>query len=145
MSSSTSIQATNTGTPKTPKQFPIKLVGGSLAILGTLLAITNPGKPAYYQYVTDKFMEPLAESESCEEFEQKIGLLKGAAEIPTKDLCKFAIGGFTHLARPVVKEALKSATNRRNLGLFSIYTTEVPGKKVQTIGIAKQFITFPGQ
>ena len=110
-------------------------------LLGTLLAVTNPGKPAYHEYVTGRFMEPLANSKkSCEELEQEIGL--GLAELPSQDLCKFALGGVTSVVRPLVKETLKRGTNHRNLGIFSLYTTELPGKKVTSIGIARQFITI---
>ncbi|MEO0350863.1 MAG: DUF4359 domain-containing protein [Cyanobacteria bacterium P01_A01_bin.15] len=144
MSSSTSTQSISVEVQKSNKQPPIKLVGGCLVLLGTLLAVTNPGKPAYYEYVTNRFMEPLENSKkSCEELEQEIGL--GLAELPSQDLCKFALGGVTGMIRPLAKETLKRATKHRNLGIFSLHTTELPGKKVTSIGIARQFITFSNQ
>jgi hypothetical protein len=43
----------------------------------------------------------------------------------------------------ILKPAIETSSQRQNLGVFSIYTTEVPGvAKIRTIGAFGHFLTF---
>ncbi|MGV2391070.1 MAG UNVERIFIED_CONTAM: DUF4359 domain-containing protein [Microcystis novacekii LVE1205-3] len=43
----------------------------------------------------------------------------------------------------ILKPAIETSSQRQNLGVFSIYTTEVPGvAKIRTLGAFGHFLTF---
>ncbi len=108
-----------------------KAITGAIAIaaLATIMGATNPKPAAYTDYAAERMIDN-GENLVCEQ--------TGYCEkdkMPT--LVKQTVKN--NLMRP----AIGVATKRQNLGLFSIYTTEVPGMgKMQTVGMFSNFFTY---
>lgn len=128
-------KGTNPGSPKA------RLIG-AIAIAGVVgtMAVTNPGKKTYVEFATDQ-LSPAIQDMYC----QGIKLPEWANPLGkvTQSTCKTAIAtGSTVVGRDRKLEFINGVTRRKNLFLFSIYTTEVPGKTFRMIGVFGHFIPF---
>lgn len=112
--------------------------GGLIAFL-IFLAATNPGKPAYVNYASERLPKEL--KQECDELRDDIEL-GPVFSLPTGDLCKTFVGGADAIGRGAIKLLVNAASDRKNFGLFSVYTTELPGRTFKTLGMGRKFITF---
>jgi hypothetical protein len=110
----------------------IALVG--LGAIAVGMGFTNPQKEQYLDYASGKLAtdvkalvcKPQDSPELLKDFNSLIA-----------NACKSGID----LQKDLAKVAIDSATRHENMLLFSIYTTEFPGKKYQTVGIFGNFFT----
>ena len=113
----------------------------SLVVVGTIFLLgTNPSQSSYASYAAEQLPKHLKEA-NCDELEGNVGIL-GLLKFSTKDTCKAFINGADSVGRGVIKGFINLSTERRNLYVFSIYTTRIAGREVNTLGIGKQFMTF---
>ncbi|GFE71128.1 DUF4359 domain-containing protein [Chroococcus sp. FPU101] len=107
------------------------LVKGSIAVvtLGVIMTATNPKQEAYTEYATERFMNQSGQF-VCE----KTGYCdKDGMPVMIKNTVK----------NNFIKPAITTATERQNLGVVSLYTTEVPGVgQMKTVGAFGKFFTY---
>lgn len=103
-----------------------------LAVVGITMFITNPSEEKYAHYAAKQVINNSSEI-IIEKFCQG------------NDLCIkiVIIGGLP--AKQILIPIIESTTKHDDLKLFSIYTTEVPGLQVTTIGVFNNFIPISGE
>ena len=107
--------------------------------LGLLMALTNPDRATYEMYATKRLAEYLKD-EVCTQAPNLFGIV-------LQQNC----GDLIDSSSPVIQRIIATNTNRQNLILFSIYTTElsvgsvIPSYRFQTIGAAQNFFTYSAQ
>ncbi len=139
MSSPNQITPPPQGPKRASKQLFYFLGAGVLASTFLLLG-TNPDQSAYATYAAEQLPKHLKET-NCDELEGNLSLA-GIVKLPTKDACKSVINGADSVGRGVIQFFINQSTERKNLRIFSIYTTEAFGRKVTTLGIGQKFWTF---
>jgi hypothetical protein len=108
----------------------------ALTILAAGMAFTNPSRDEYLTYASGK-LETELESTVC-----KDSRIPKALTGVTDTL----IGSCKNLLtsqRSTIEQLLDSTTQRENLGVVSIYTTEVGKKSYQTVGVFGNFVSLP--
>jgi Domain of unknown function (DUF4359) len=110
----------------------IALVG--LGAIAAGMGFTNPQKEQYLDYASAKLATEAKEA-VCKP-KNSPELLKDLNSL-INNACKSGID----LQKDLAKVAIDSATRQENMLLFSIYTTEFPGKKYQTVGVFGNFFT----
>ncbi|XZN99855.1 MAG: DUF4359 domain-containing protein [Microcoleus sp.] len=108
----------------------------ALTILATGMAFTNPPRDKYLTYASGK-LETEIESTVC-----KDSRIPKALTGVTDTL----IGSCKNLLtsqRSTIEQLLDNTTQRENLGVVSIYTTEVGKKSYQTVGVFGNFVSLP--
>jgi hypothetical protein len=99
--------------------------GMALAGLAVLMGLTNPKQDSYSDYASEKLITG-AQKEICQEFKYC-----ESGEPPTL------------LKNTIIKPAINASTQRQNLVIFSLYTTELPGiKTYKSIGAFGNFMTY---
>ena len=113
---------------------------GKVAIALTLvaagMAFTNPARDKYLTYASGTLEKEL-ESNVCKD-SRVPQALNGVAET--------LIGSCKNLLtsqRDTIERLLDNTTQRQNLGVVSIYTTELGKKSYQTVGAFGNFVTLP--
>jgi len=102
------------------------LLIGAAAIAG-VMAITNPSKERYIDYATEQFAE-----------KGKNSLCSSDMPLAAQQSCKFVISQ----GKSVIKPYIENSTKQQNFILFSIYATELPNKKLNTIAVFGNFHMF---
>jgi hypothetical protein len=108
------------------------LIKGAIALGGiaVVMGVTNPGQLAYTEYASERLLKEAGKL-ACE----KAGLCETIDSMP--------VTARNIVKNQLLKPAIETSTQQRNLGVFSVYTTEVPGvATMNTLGIFGQFITF---
>lgn len=111
----------------------------ALAILAGVMGFSNPPREDYLHYASDKLSTRIKDS-NCQE-----------SKIPEfmKDLSGSIVGGCQFLVttpgKAIIKAFVDNSTKRQNLVIFSLYTTELSGRKYQTIGAFGNFLTFSSE
>ena len=129
--------------PQGPKPTPKRVfyfLGAGLLASTLLLFSTNPDQSAYATYAAEQLPKHLKET-NCDELEGNLSLV-GIVRLSTEDACKSVINGADSVGRGVIQFFINQSTERKNLHIFSIYTTEAFGRKVRTLGIGQKFWTF---
>lgn len=108
------------------------LVKGGIAVvtLGVIMAVTNPKQQAYTEYASERFINQSGQF-VCE----KTGYCDkdGGMPVMLKNTVK----------NNFIKPAINTATERQNLGVVSLYTTQVPGVgQMKTVGAFGKFFTY---
>jgi hypothetical protein len=116
------------------------LGGGAiaLAILAGVMGMTNPPRSEYIHYASDHLSEELKKSQ-CKESKVPEFLRDLSGDLV--DFCETAIGA----SRGAMKGYLDNSTKRRNALIFSLYTTELFGRRYQTLGAFGNFLTFSAE
>jgi Domain of unknown function (DUF4359) len=114
----------------------------SLLVGATALILTNPGKPAYIDYASERLAEEF--NKSCDEYNGNLRITS-LFSFSASDLCKTFVGNADLVGRGASKLLIDTSTERRNLGVFSIYTTKAFGRTFRTVGVGKQFMTVYGK
>ncbi|MBF2098779.1 MAG: DUF4359 domain-containing protein [Gloeomargaritaceae cyanobacterium C42_A2020_066] len=102
------------------------------------LAVTNPGSAAYITFATQTLSQELCPRlpeiiDAPQELGSFLSLLTESCPTLLKNL------------DPQVRTFLQERTERRNLIIASLYTTQLFGSRYTTLGIARQFFLFPPQ
>jgi hypothetical protein len=143
MATTTNGKSSKPNVLSTLSQPALMVASGAFISLIALLA-TNPGKPAYINYAAEKLPREL--KKECSELRNDIHLRSIAAgpsiSLPSQDLCHSFVTGADLVGRGATKLILDTSTKRKNLGIFSIYTTKLPGRTVKALGIGRNFFTF---
>jgi hypothetical protein len=107
--------------------------GVAAAGVGALMvssALTNPSRPAYETYATEQVSGFLLQ-EVCRKNLHVPQILQQALLQGCKSLSQ---GGKTEL-----QQFIHQHTERYNFGLLSLYTTELPGYQLRTLGLWGHF------
>jgi hypothetical protein len=107
-----------------------------LSVLSVIMGFTNPPKPEYLSYASHLLSTELKKS-VCNQ-----------SQVPDflQEFSQTLVGVCNSLVttqRHTLERLIDNTTERRNLILFSIYTTEVGGSRYHTIGAFGNFLTFP--
>lgn len=108
----------------------------ALTLLAAGMAFTNPARDKYLTYASGKLQNEL-ESTVCKDSSVPQAL-SGVAET--------LIGSCKNLVtsqRDTIERLLDNTTQRQNLGVVSIYTTELGKKSYQTVGVFGNFVSLP--
>jgi hypothetical protein len=102
----------------------------ALGVMAGIMGFTNPPQELYTEYASEKLLAH-ADKMACE----KVSLCESIDSLP--------VAAKNVLKNQILKPAIETSTQRQNLGLLSIYTTEVPGvAKIKTLGAFGHFLTF---
>ncbi|MFM6408619.1 MAG: DUF4359 domain-containing protein [Microcystis sp.] len=102
----------------------------ALGVIAGIMGFTNPPQELYSEYAAKKLLAH-ADKIACE----KISLCGSIDSLP--------VAARNVIKNQILKPAIETSSQRQNLGVFSIYTTEVPGvAKIRTIGAFGHFLTF---
>ncbi|MEE3718418.1 DUF4359 domain-containing protein [Tumidithrix elongata RA019] len=109
---------------------------GVVGAIALVMVFTNPNKEKYIDYASVKMATDI-QNQLCKPTENKnpkdlLGNIKNLAA----DLCKLGIDSQDAL----VKKLITPRTQQQNMVIFSIYTTEVPGRTYKTLAIFGNFI-----
>jgi hypothetical protein len=86
----------------------------------------------------------LSSEESCSDFDQKVSVF--FLSLPTGDLCDVLVVGADFFSRNISRQLINLGTEKRqNFILFSIYTTELPRKKITVLGIMNNFFLLSSE
>ena len=98
-----------------------------LAVVAGVMIFSNPNKERYIEYATDRFAET-GKNSLC------------STDLPklAQQSCKFMVSQ----GRRVIKPYIEGATKQQNFVLFSIYETEMPNNKLNTIAAFGNFYMF---
>jgi Domain of unknown function (DUF4359) len=96
--------------------------GIALLTMGVVMIFTNPNREAYNHYASETLVGQL--QKDCQ-----------------GELCS-VINPLLSMGKPVLRGIIDSTTKQQNLVICSLYTTELPGKTVKTLGLFGNFITF---
>ena len=108
----------------------------ALTVLAAGMAFTNPARDKYLTYASGTLEKEL-ETVVCKD-SRVPQALSGVAET--------LIGSCKNLLtsqRSTIESLLDNTTQRQNLGVVSIYTTELGKKSYQTVGAFGSFVTLP--
>lgn len=119
----------------------ILVIGVAIATLGAAV-ITNPDESAYLNYATAQFGDRFRSL--CDGIELP-GMLEGLKGLAQETCSAAATTGrdLTIGDQSPVATAIGAVTERQNLGVFSLYTTQVLDQKITTIGLFGQFLSLP--
>jgi hypothetical protein len=98
--------------------------------------LTNPASEAYEQYAVAQVVDRLAHE--CQQL--PLGGFETVIEAPCR--------GTLDAAKPSIKEVVTKSTTRQNLGLFSIYRSDISvpelnfNARVESIGAFDRFFTY---
>lgn len=125
------------GYSKTPGFWGLSTAGAmALTVVATVMGFTNPPRDEYVNYASNKLASEIKQS-ICKESKVPDFLSDFAGELV--ESCEKLMKS----QRTTIKSLMDNATQRQNLILFSVYTTEFRGRRYQTIGAVGNFLTFP--
>ena len=122
-------KAMNTNKPTSNFFGNVGKVAIALTVLAVGMAFTNPGRDKYLTYASGTLET---------EFKNTV---RNDSRVP-KALSGVAESLLTS-QRGSIERLLDNTTQRQNLGVVSIYTTELGKKSYQTIGAFGNFVTLP--
>jgi hypothetical protein len=112
-----------------------------LAVLGVVMARSNPEQAKYEEYAVQRLTDYL-KTDFCKKT-PGFGLLG--------KLGTFNCDRFVDSANPQIRELIASTTERQNYLIFSVYRTEIkldsliPGYKFETVGAFDNFYTYTAE
>ncbi|WP_449417159.1 DUF4359 domain-containing protein [Phormidium nigroviride] len=106
-----------------------------LAIVAVVMGFTNPPREEYLSYASGAMATELQKS-MCKE--SRVPEFLGSFAETLVGACKSVLTS----ERGTIELLIDNSTHRQNLIIFSIYTTEVVGKKYHTIGAFGNFLTI---
>lgn len=111
-------------------------------LLGGVMFFSNPNEDTYASYATKKLSNEIPNS-ICKQPELPLWLRNFGKT--TSDACKSGLAAGIGTQGNSFKEFIAQSTKRDNYQVISIYTTEIPGYTVKTVGAFGNFITLqPG-
>ena len=109
---------------------------GGLLLAGCVLALTNPDREDYLSFSSERLYRVV--QQECRELEQDIRL--GIIALPTRDMCKSFIGGADFFGRGASKAVINFSTSEReNYVFFSLYKTQIVGRRFTTLAMLGNF------
>jgi Domain of unknown function (DUF4359) len=124
-------------------KWQVLLIGGSLGLISIIagLIFTNPAPAAYEKYLVEEIRRR-AQQECSRSSENTIGTL--VANITCQNLVAAGRPYLQKLLKPMIGDR----TTRMNLGIASLYTTQIDiaelnfSGRIETIGILDRFFTY---
>jgi hypothetical protein len=117
------------------KLVPVVIGLGAIALT---MVLTNPKKDKYLDYASVKLGEEI-QNLVCKSPENKNPKdILGNLTNLVADLCKIGIDSQDSL----VKKLIEPKTQQQNMIIFSIYTTEIPGRTYKTLAVFGNFISL---
>lgn len=117
---------------------------GGLMFCAAAMIFTNPGKPAYVDYASERLFQEI--KQTCGELKGdfRLGNFRDGSlfALPNSDICNSVLGSADLVSRWAVKIFIKESSTHKNFGFFSIYTTPAPGGTFRAVGIGRNFILF---
>ncbi len=113
-----------------------------LFVLAGVMVFTNPNQDTYVSYATNKLSKELPDS-VCQTPDKLPLWLRSIAKA-TSETCKSGLASGLTSQKDTFKQVLSESTERQNYQVLSVYTTEIPGYTVKTVGVLGQFITVSG-
>lgn len=110
-----------------------RLTGAMLAVLGVVMAVTNPNQAAYNRFAAQTLTDYLAKD-----------VCQSPLDVP-EILGDLLQGGCVSLAKsrqPDIQQFISNNTQRQNLIVLSLYTTNLLVYQVKTIGILQKFFIY---
>lgn len=110
-----------------------------LAALGLVMAKTNPSQAEYEEYAVQKLTKYL-----------KTDVCKKTPSI-LENIINFNCHKLVDSAQPQIRGIITASTQRQDLVIFSIYTTNlklnslVPSYKIDTVGAFDKFYTYSSE
>ena len=120
-------------------QTTVSIAGGAIALLGTGLAMTNPGPAAYEDFAVHQLTRYL-QNNICQELPPQLRQFS--------EQCRSLGSTLLDTARPQLQNLIAQNTRRENYLLFSIYRTgfsspPLPrGYEFETLGVFGQFYIY---
>ena len=108
----------------------------ALTLVAAGMAFTNPARDKYLTYASTK-LETELQSNMCKDSRVPQAL---------SGITDSLIGSCKNLLtsqRGTIEQLLDNTTQRQNLGVVSIYTTQVGKKSYQTVGAFGNFVSLP--
>ncbi|AFZ37447.1 hypothetical protein Sta7437_3965 [Stanieria cyanosphaera PCC 7437] len=117
-----------------------KTIGILALVLGIgIMTFTNPNQQQYVQYASEQIIRELPQ-DFCNNSQLKKWF--DFANQNLSQLCQSGLGLGLNLGKESVKQIIDNNTQRQNLILLSLYTTNIANRQYQTAGLFGKFITF---
>ncbi len=115
-------------------QYPAKVSPRKRKLAGfapvtLLLLATNPSQKTFSQWASSRMAN-------------KIQSVCGSSLIPFRPLARSLCQSLALSSHPLTTDMINRMTDRQNLLLFSIYTTQTPGLTFTTLGGMGHFVTL---
>ena len=119
-----------------------KVIASCLIFSTLALGMTNPKQEDYIDYASNRLYNEA--KAGCGNLSQNVRIF--LIGVPTGDICRVFVMTSDKIGRPISRRIIERVTeDRKNIGLFSLYTTKMPGGKTyRTIGIGTQFVVVSG-
>ncbi len=120
-------------------QTTVSILGGAIALIGTGLAVTNPGPTAYEDFAVQELSRYL-QANICQELPPELRQFS--------EQCRSLGATLLDTARPQLQNLIAQSTRRENYLLFSIYRTDFSapplprGYEFETVGVFGQFYIY---
>ncbi len=101
--------------------------------VGALLILSNPSQPAYSEFATQRTVDLLLR-DICQANQKQSKVLDKLWGNSCKTLSANGVSD--------IQQFVTYNTQRTNLGLCSLYTTELPLHSLKVLGIANQFVVL---
>ncbi|MFH7031047.1 MAG: DUF4359 domain-containing protein [Heteroscytonema crispum UTEX LB 1556] len=111
----------------------------ALVALGTVMLLTNPSKADYTDYAYNTLKTQI-QGAICQR-PQLPESLRGAAAV-AGNFCKNVIATGVVVTRGDIKNIIENTTSRQNLLVLSLYTTDISGYTVRSVGAFGNFLTY---
>lgn len=105
----------------------LQIISIGTAVVAGVMVFSNPSKERYVNYATEQFSET-----------GKNSFCSGEMPIAAQQSCKFVLSQ----GKGVVKSLVENSTKQENFVLFSLYTTDLPNRKMTTLGAFGNFYMF---
>ena len=105
----------------------LQIISIGTAVVAGVMVFSNPSTERYVNYATEQFSET-----------GKNSFCSGEMPVAAQQSCKFVLSQ----GKGVVKSLVENSTKQENFVLFSLYTTDLPDRKMTTLGAFGNFYMF---
>ena len=105
----------------------LQIISIGTAVVAGVMVFSNPSTERYVNYATEQFSET-----------GKNSFCSGEMPVAAQQSCKFVLSQ----GKGVVKSLVENSTKQENFVLFSLYTTDLPNRKMTTLGAFGNFYMF---
>ena len=105
----------------------LQIISIGTAVVAGVMVFSNPSTESYVNYATEQFSET-----------GKNSFCSGEMPVAAQQSCKFVLSQ----GKGVVKSLVENSTKQENFVLFSLYTTDLPNRKMTTLGAFGNFYMF---
>ncbi|MBW4518404.1 MAG: DUF4359 domain-containing protein [Scytolyngbya sp. HA4215-MV1] len=109
----------------------------AFGVITSSMVVTNPSEEVYVNYFVAEMPNAV-----CKEVNFADATPPNQAQDIGMSLCRGAFGIGNTLFRQQLREKVKQETKHHNFGVYSIYSTQLSGRSIKTIGAFGNFLTF---